>query len=161
MKELEQGRTTRRDFLGTTCPAIAGLALGMGLIGCDSGSSMDEPEGPTGELIDTGISIEGATITLDLTKEQAGVLAERNGFLFISRAQVVAVNVGNNNIRAFTSVCTHAACDVNSFSNGALECPCHGSRFSTSGQAIQGPATRALTEFDVARDGDIVTITTS
>lgn len=158
--DVQQERSTRREFLGTTCPALAGLALGLGLMGCDSGSSMDEEE-PGGDPVDTGVLVSGNTITLDLSKQLPSALAAANGFLFINRARVVALNVGNNTIRAFTSICTHEACDVTRFANGAMECPCHGSRFNTSGQAIQGPASQPLTEYTVARDGDMVTITKS
>lgn len=110
---------------------------------------------------DNGITIDGNVVRLDLSKNAARVLAATDGFLLVTSAQVVAVNVGNDTIRAFTSICTHQGCEVNRFSSGAMVCPCHGSRFNTRGQVTQGPATRALTEYNVVRAGDIVTITKS
>lgn len=151
--------TTRRDFLTRTCPALAVLALGTStLAGCDSGGAMDDP--PDDDP-GTGISVNGNTVTLDLTGTQAGRLMNQNGFLFISSAKVVAVNVDGTNIRAFTSICTHQGCDINSFQNGAMRCPCHGSSFDTRGEVVTGPATLALTEYTVARTGNTVTITKS
>jgi cytochrome b6-f complex iron-sulfur subunit len=39
-------------------------------------------------------------------------------------------------------------------SAGEVWCPCHGSRFSTKGAVLQGPATVDLTAFEVGeRDG--------
>jgi Rieske Fe-S protein len=39
-----------------------------------------------------------------------------------------------------------------------MNCPCHGSRYTLTGQVIQGPAPRALTSFSVTKDGDTLTI---
>ncbi|MGW5198449.1 FAD-dependent oxidoreductase [Streptomyces spiralis] len=49
------------------------------------------------------------------------------------------------NLHALSARCTHLGCLV-SFNSAerAWECPCHGSRFDTDGQVIQGPATRPL-----------------
>ena len=147
--------TTRRDFLRTSCSAATLLTLGWALSGCDS-SSMTEVEQPAE---DGGITIEGNTITLDLTGSEAGVVAEAGGFLLLSSAHTIILNPSGDAIRAFTSICTHQGCDVNSFRNGTIVCPCHGSQYDTNGEVVQGPAPNPLREFDVVRDGDIVTIT--
>ena len=147
----------RRDFIRTTCCSAALAALAGTLAGCDSaGPETDVPS--TGG--DTGITVSGSTITLDLTGSRARQVASPGGFLLITSARTVVLNVGGD-IRAFTSVCTHQQCDISSFSDGRMTCPCHGSQFTTTGEVARGPAAAPLTEFAVSRNGDVVTITRS
>jgi Rieske Fe-S protein len=57
--------------------------------------------------------------------------------------------------KAFSKVCTHAGCDVSKVDAGVIKCPCHGSTFSIKdGSPTGGPATKALTETKVKKDGD-------
>ncbi len=47
--------------------------------------------------------------------------------------------------KAFSAVCTHASCLVSTVSDGTINCPCHGSKFSLTDAAVEaGPATRPL-----------------
>ena len=60
-------------------------------------------------------------------------------------------------MRGFSSTCTHQGCTVSSVENGAIVCPCHGSRFdSRTGSPVQGPATQALRGVPVVIRGDTV-----
>ncbi|MCS7081657.1 MAG: Rieske (2Fe-2S) protein [Bacteroidetes bacterium] len=145
---------SRREFLRAAslgCLGALFAGLGAGLAGCDTvGERTSDSE--------SGITIEGNTIRLDLTKPDARPLAVAGGFLFIRQARTIALNLDGSRIRAFTSVCPHAGCDVSQFQGGQLICPCHGSRFNTSGQVLQGPAAQPLREYGVSRSGDLVTI---
>ena len=48
-----------------------------------------------------------------------------------------------------SAVCTHNACALTAAGNRAILCPCHGSRFTSQGQIVTGPATRPLPRFRV------------
>ncbi|MFZ5444236.1 MAG: ubiquinol-cytochrome c reductase iron-sulfur subunit [Myxococcota bacterium] len=54
---------------------------------------------------------------------------------------------------AVWKVCTHGACEV-APRGEQLECPCHGSVFSSDGAVLRGPATRPLARFEAVRSGD-------
>ena len=55
---------------------------------------------------------------------------------------------------AFTAVCTHQGCIVNSISGGTINCPCHGSKFSVAnGSVVNGPATAPLAPVSIKVQG--------
>ena len=55
---------------------------------------------------------------------------------------------------AFTAVCTHLGCLVDSVSGGTINCPCHGSKFSiTNGSVVTGPAASALAPVGIKVQG--------
>jgi len=60
-------------------------------------------------------------------------------------------------------VCTHQGCTVAlpGASGATLDCPCHGSRFRTNGQVVNGPAARALSQFPTRIVGNEVVVNTN
>ncbi len=52
----------------------------------------------------------------------------------------VIVDKRGDEVKVFSSRCTHLGCKINKVENNELVCPCHGSRFSYNGRAIKGPA---------------------
>jgi Rieske Fe-S protein len=58
---------------------------------------------------------------------------------------------------AFTAVCTHLGCTVSSVSDGTINCPCHGSKFSiTNGSVVTGPAASALAPVSIKVQGNSI-----
>jgi Rieske Fe-S protein len=55
-----------------------------------------------------------------------------------------------------SSVCPHAGCNVNKIVDGAIVCPCHGSRFNLDGSVAKGPATEPLETRTVVVEGDSI-----
>ena len=62
---------------------------------------------------------------------------------------------------AVSRTCTHMGCTVlvPTPPERTLDCPCHGSRFTTAGAVVNGPADRPLPSFPARIDGTEVVIT--
>jgi Rieske Fe-S protein len=74
---------------------------------------------------------------------------------------IAVTRTSQTEVVAVSRVCTHEGCTVNlpPTAGASLDCPCHGSRFRTTGQVIQGPATRNLFAFAARIAGNEVVIT--
>lgn len=152
---------SRKDFLRTAGSVSLFAALGIGFYGCSSSTDATDITPPTIPDNDNAITITGGgnTITIDLSNSSVANLREQGGWLLITAANTLIVNVDGETFRSFTSVCTHQGCSTDwQFSNELFECRCHGSRFNTSGTVVRGPANADLAEFSVSVEGDIVTI---
>ncbi len=128
----------RRTVLGGV--AVAGLAAAAlpGLTGCSTGSSSG-----------------GSTTTTVKTSEVpvgGGVIEVATG--------VVVVQPTAGEFKAYSSVCPHQGCAVDSITNGTISCPCHGSTFKVAdGGVIAGPATQGLTVLPSKVAGSDVVVT--
>ncbi len=58
---------------------------------------------------------------------------------------------------ALSSICTHLGCTVNKAGDN-YECPCHGSRYTSTGYVLKGPAMSPLDrlELTLSDDGKVV-----
>jgi nitrite reductase/ring-hydroxylating ferredoxin subunit len=52
-------------------------------------------------------------------------------------------------IEAWWARCTHLGCRLDRVIDGAIVCPCHGSRFDDQGRVLNGPATKPLQALQV------------
>lgn len=141
-----------------TTASRRGVLLGAGAIGAGvvlSACGGSEP--PTGST--------NASSTAETKSSSAGVTVKTadvpiGGGVVIKDAKVVVTQPQPGQYEAFSAVCTHKQCLVSTVSEGAIGCPCHGSRFSiTDGSAVKGPATQPLEPKTVAVNGDTLTIT--
>jgi Rieske Fe-S protein len=82
-----------------------------------------------------------------------------SGGLILAADKVVLVREQSGVLKAFSAICTHQGCTVNSIANGVITCPCHGSQYSAvNGAVIRGPAPRPLPTIAIAvRDNDVYT----
>jgi Rieske Fe-S protein len=133
-------QVSRRAVLAGAAAVGGVAAIGATLAACGSDP---EPaaEGPT------------APATVNAADVPVG------GGTVVTGAQVVVTQPTAGEFKAFSAVCTHQGCVVARVQDGAIECPCHGSRFSaTDGSVLTGPATRTLPSKQVTVSGDSLTI---
>lgn len=80
------------------------------------------------------------------------------GGVVLARAKLVITQPAKGKVKAFTSTCPHAGCQVNEVADGTINCPCHGSKFAIAdGTVTDGPAPRGLKPVKVAvRNGKVV-----
>jgi Rieske Fe-S protein len=67
-------------------------------------------------------------------------------------------HTGPDTFTAVTATCTHENCTITGFTGQSYVCPCHGSRFSTSGAVQGGPATRSLRSFTTRFASNVLTV---
>jgi cytochrome b6-f complex iron-sulfur subunit len=126
---------------------IAAGAAGAGAAGCGSGGVVSGPLTPPpapARTLRTPLPAVGET------------RAEFDGDLALAVTRLSATSVV-----AVSRTCTHEGCTV--LVPGApgetLDCPCHGSRFTTTGAVVMGPAERPLHAFPARIEGQQVVIT--
>lgn len=129
----------------TAMLAGAGLAAALAA-GCASNgtSSTSVAAAPSGGDAGNGAGSAGAGggsagQTLVKTSE-----VPVGGGVVVNKTYVVT-QPRQGEFKAFSAICTHAGCPVNSVSGGTINCPCHGSRFSIAdGSVAGGPAPSGL-----------------
>ncbi len=72
-----------------------------------------------------------------------------NGITFLDTVIVVK---NENELKIFSSKCTHLGCRIEKEENGILVCPCHGSKYSSNGKVLKGPANHSLAELPYKRN---------
>ncbi|WP_326734979.1 Rieske (2Fe-2S) protein [Streptomyces sp. NBC_01022] len=83
-------------------------------------------------------------------------IPEGGGKIFTEQG-VVVTQPAAGEFKAFSSKCTHAGCAVSSVSDGAINCPCHGSKFDVATGAVKtGPATTPLPAAAITVEGDSI-----
>jgi len=147
---------SRRQFCVGVCQAASGATFATMLSACSGGS----PTGPGGAASPLGTvpgRLAGSTLQVTvagsaLTDVGGAVLVESNaGVFLLSRASGDAFT-------AVEAVCTHEGCTVNEAAGDTYVCPCHGSRYSRTGQVVQGPANANLRRYSSSFANGVVTI---
>jgi Rieske Fe-S protein len=113
--------------------------------GTSAGTNAAPPATGTGSAPSSAAGSAGST-----AGAQGSALASTSeipvgsGKIFTSE-KVVVTQPNSDDFKAFSAVCTHMGCIVATISNGTIDCPCHGSKYSIStGAVVSGPAPSPL-----------------
>ena len=133
--------------------------------GNNGGGNNGGGTGNTGYNYDTSTGI----ITIDITMiyqtlQTVGLGIMLSGSDTFDSRGIIIFRTSSSGVRALSRRCTHANNTVN-INNAAnnLVCPSHNSVFDLNGNAISGPATGALTQYNASinAEGSLITISQS
>ena len=138
---------SRREFCACACQTAALLAAGT-FAACGGRSTSPSSNAP--QLGTVPGTVSGRTVSAAVNSA-AMVQTSLGTFLLARTAQ--------DTFSALTAVCTHEGCSVTGFASNQFVCPCHGSRFTTTGSVANGPATRALQQYTTQFANNVLTFT--
>jgi Rieske Fe-S protein len=131
---------TRRHALTGAAAVGVGVPLLAACGSGDGGGSAEPPAPKAGEKLGSAsdVPVGGGKIYAD--------------------QKVVVTQPSDGDFKAFSAVCTHQGCLVESSTEGEIPCPCHLSRFSLEdGSPVSGPASAPLAAVQITVDGDEIT----
>ncbi len=89
-------------------------------------------------------------------KELIRISLDSNGTVLFHEDCIV---INKDQPVVLSSYCTHLGCRIQTFENGQLVCPCHGSTFDLEGNPLKGPAITQLKKLDFTLNKETQTIT--
>jgi Rieske Fe-S protein len=151
---------SRRQFCAGACQAASCATLATLFTAC--GGSPTSPSGgggggSTSTLSKLSGQFSGNTVRINVSGSAladvggAALIESVAGLFLVSRTSA-------NAFVAIDAVCTHEGCTVTGANAEGYVCPCHGSRYSRTGQLLAGPAKASLRQYSTTFTDGIVTI---
>jgi Rieske Fe-S protein len=143
--------SSRRAVLAGACAACA-----AGLAGCARYGTSNGLAGPPAQ---GGASSPAAGAGSSAGANASAVLARTTdipvgGGKVLTDKKIVITQPQAGSFHAFTAICTHLGCIVNTVSGGTINCPCHGSKYSiVNGSVVNGPAPLPLAAVSITVQG--------
>jgi len=143
MNDASASPNERRKFLGILLGAIGGVIT----------AAFAWPLFRFLSPVDKG----GAAEQVRVAKDQ--VTGDKPYLFSFQGRPAVLLQRGPGEYVALSAVCTHLGCIVK-WVNDSQEflCPCHGGRFSPTGQVLGGPPPKPLATYTVSLDGNDILI---
>lgn len=146
-------KISRREFFTKSIQGAAIITLpavlGTVLESCTNANPASAGSGSSSNLQTINVSPSNNTILLNIDSSSplantgsAALLQYQNNYLLVDRPTKDAFNV-------LSAICTHQGCVISMFDSSSQQfvCPCHGSKFNTTGKVTQGPAGSPLRQY--------------
>jgi Rieske Fe-S protein len=146
---------SRRRFCANACQVASCAALATVLPGC--GSSPTSPDGMATELGVVPGRFSGGSVQVGIS---GSALTEVGGAALID-SNAGAFLLARTSATTFVAVdatCSHESCTITGSDGNVYVCPCHGSRYSRTGQVVNGPAQASLRQFPTTFADGVVSI---
>ncbi|WP_198555302.1 ubiquinol-cytochrome c reductase iron-sulfur subunit [Siphonobacter sp. SORGH_AS_0500] len=135
----------RKQFMTLVGTSIGAIVLQHCLSGCKN--EKDEAVNPG-----SGSGGGSTGLSLDLSNTAYSALNANGGYVYVSGIIVARTSAGA--YIAVSQACTHQGVSVQYRSaNNDFYCSAHGSRFSTTGTVLAGPASSALKQYKTELTG--------
>ena len=134
--------TTRRIFCATLCQAACVVAA----------SARQSAALPLvrGQVEGEAVTVRVGSTPLDAVGGRARVASTAGAFL--------VTRTGEREFVALTGTCSHESCQITDADADAYVCPCHESRFDSSGDVLRGPAELPLERYASGYRDGVLTI---
>tara|TARA_B110000263_G_scaffold12471_1_gene10498 strand:- start:157 stop:624 length:468 start_codon:yes stop_codon:yes gene_type:complete len=150
----------RRKFLKNVCPSVALAFFGVTMLEACSSEGEDSLSNGDGGPSNTGYTVNGNTIVIDLNHSSFSSLNSNGWFNFKSQAMLL-LKIDSSTYRAFTNVCPHQG-NNNQWSYNTSEdrfvCGAHNNSFPTD-CTTEGTAGGALACYSVSYSNGKLTVT--
>lgn len=95
-----------------------------------------------GTVINNEITIDIGSTSPFVNKNSRAIILYNN-----NNGAILVEHNSDNTFKTISGICTHQGCIVSGFDGTDFVCPCHGSKYDSNGNVIQGPAITKLGDY--------------